>query len=490
MTADVAAAPTDTVAAGAPADLSPRLRTGSLRVRVVLSVLTLVAVVIAALSVVVAVLLGDALRADLRQRLDDRAGYAVVLQEQGVTGQTLADQMSGGGVYSTFVSNGLAYVGRDPGPPDPAAPPAGPGAAPPTALPQPPVTPKVAYTESDNQLIAEVALADGRLTLRTSETEIDRALSALRTIQLIAGGIALLACGLMLFGIVTVALRPLNRMTALAHRIRGGVRGRRLRPTRPSTEIGRTATALDEMLDALESAEAAAQHAETRMRQFLADASHDLRTPLAGVIAGSDALIRADPQSISRGELERRLVVIVRQARLAGRLVDDLLVMTRLDAAGGSAPTAEVDLPVLVREQWDAILLRRPDLVLDLRVHGPTQPVRAVGSDLRRAVTNLLDNAAAASPAGATIGVRVSQNGSARIEVIDDGPGVPVEDRDRIFDRFVRLSAARSTVDGATGSGLGLPIARSVARAHGGDVCCLARPDGAPGGCFELRLPG
>ena len=138
----------------------------------------------------------------------------------------------------------------------------------------------------------------------------------------------------MSFAVVRGALAPLRRMSALADRIRAGDRGLRLRPARPETDLGRTATAIDAMLDSLEAAESDAQSAELRMRQFLADASHDLRTPLAVMSAAAEELLRADP---GRAERERRLVELIREGRRAGRLVDDLLLMARLDDADPSS---------------------------------------------------------------------------------------------------------------------------------------------------------
>ncbi|MBM9475440.1 HAMP domain-containing histidine kinase [Nakamurella flavida] len=468
------------------------VRTVSLRTRVVVAVVALLAVLLVVLGLVVTTLLGDALRADLRTRLDDRAGYAAFLQEQGVTGQSLADNLSGSGVSSTFVAGGQEYIGRGTGPSDagPPSPPA-PGRGP--ALPQPGVEPTVTVTEQDGSLTATVELTDGTLTLQASENEIDRTLSVLRTIEIVAGAIALVLAALLLVRVVGVALRPLERMTSLAQRIGAGARGRRLRPTHPDTDLGRTAQAFDEMLDALETAELAARQAEERMRRFLADASHDLRTPLAGVIAGSDSLLRADPELLGRAEREERLVLIVRQARRASRLVDDLLVMTRLDTAATPAAAQIVDLGDLADQEARAVALRRPDVEVAVRdetvADGGAARVRVVPDDLRRAVANLLDNAVKVSPPGGRVDIRVTRDGAdpgrVALLVADQGPGVPDTERERIFDRFVRLSESRA----GQGSGLGLPIARAIARASGGDVHCGSRPDGAPGALFTLELP-
>lgn len=486
---------------------APGVRTGSLRRRVLLPTLAVVALVVAVFAVVVTSLLGAQLRGDLRDRLADRAGYAVVLQESGVTGQDLADELSGGGVFVSFASDGTDYVGRDV-PEGPAAPPrpggdAGPGGVP--RLPQPAVEPAVNFVESDGALTATVALTGGTVTLATTEDSVDRTLATLRTIQIAVGLGALALTAAALWQVVSVSLRPLDRMTSLARHIQAGARNRRLRPTHPHTELGRTAAAFDDMLDELESAETAARSAEATarsaegaMRRFLADASHDLRTPLAGVVAAADGLLRADPDTMTRAEQEARLVAIVRQGRQAARLVDDLLTMARLDAEpdGRAAPGPAARPAAVIAAVLDDLALRRPDV----RLIGPGSapdgcpPVSLPADDLRRILVNLLDNAAAAAGSGGTVQVDLWVSPPAagtggpdavHVTVIDDGPGVPAAERERVFDRFVRLADARS----GTGSGLGLPIARRLARRAGGELVCRTRPDGRTGGCFVLTVP-
>lgn len=453
------------------------VRTGSLRLRVAGWVLVLLVCTLTGLGILVNVLLRQALVDDLHTRLDDRAGFAAVLQEQGVTGQALADKTAGQGVLATFTAGSKQYIGRgyDNGPTR--RPPAGP-------RPRPAVVPTVTFAEVDGSVVASVRLRDGALQLRTSEAEINNTLAALQRIELLAGAGTLAVTALLLYAVVGRALRPLHRMTELAARIRDGARGRRLHPTRPGTDLGRTATTIDQMLDALEAAETSSRQAELRMRQFLADASHDLRTPLAGVIAGSEQLLRTP---VGRAQREQRLVAVVRQARRAGRLVDDLLLITRLDA--GTAVTRQLRSRVevaalaaaeLAAAELAAARLRYPELVVDLQAAGDTA-VDADPDQLARAIGNLLDNAA---KAGGPIRLSVqSAPGCVRIAVDDSGPGVPSEDRERIFDRFVRLSSSRSD----TGAGLGLPISRAIARSHGGELRCLRA--GSGGATFELQLP-
>ena len=262
----------------------------------------------------------------------------------------------------------------------------------------------------------------------------------------------------------------------MAGAIAGGDRTLRLHPSRSDTELGALATAFDQMVDALEGAVNEARDAEAGMRIFVADASHELRTPVAALQASAESLLRDQP---ARPERDRQEAALARSAARLGRLVDDLLDMARLDAA---EPTAleDMDLADVARDAVDRAVLDGAAR----RIAVETQPAPVQGSrdELARAARNLVDNAVAASPPGSVIRVAVATTDSyVELRVVDDGPGVAPEHRERIFDRFVRLDP------GATpGSGLGLAIARRIARKHGGDVTYQDAPDGC---AFVLRLP-
>lgn len=128
---------------------------------------------------------------------------------------------------------------------------------------------------------------------------------------------------------VNRALRPLDQVTATARAITAGDRGARLRPDRPETELGQAASAFDAMLDEVEGAERQSRRAEQRLRAFLSDAAHELRTPLAGVQAAAERLLRGGEDRQQREELS---VTVIREARRASRLADDLLTMARIDS--------------------------------------------------------------------------------------------------------------------------------------------------------------
>jgi signal transduction histidine kinase len=284
-------------------------------------------------------------------------------------------------------------------------------------------------------------------------------------------------------------------MARLARSIAGGDRGWRLAPNRTDTELGRTAAAFDDMLDALEGAERQARAAEVaaraaaeRTRRFVADAAHELRTPITGVQAVAEAVLQqgvdADPE-----ERERLHLLLVRESRRASQLVDDLLDLARIDA-GAELQYGPVDLRALADTEAARAGLLAPELAVD--VVGPALVVNADNARVTQILANLMDNARQATAGKGKITVRIDTRAEAagpfaEIVVSDDGPGVPAPDRERIFDRLVRLDDARDRRSG--GSGLGLAIARGFARAHGGDLTCTAPPPDHRGAVFQLRLP-
>ena len=235
------------------------------------------------------------------------------------------------------------------------------------------------------------------------------------------------------------------------------------------------------MLDELEAALATATAAEAGMRSFLADASHELRTPVAGLQASAELLLRED---LDRDEREQVAVTMIRETRRTARLVDDLLTTARLGQGGLRLVAEPVDLARLAGAEVDRARTLAPELTFDLAAEPgttvPGDPVR-----LGQIVTNLLDNARHATPAGGTVTVTVRhQDGRVVLEVADTGPGVPAADRTLIFERFGRGDTSRSRNTG--GAGLGLPIARGLAVAHGGDLRYVESPAGA---LFRVELP-
>ncbi|WP_039912895.1 sensor histidine kinase, partial [Amycolatopsis vancoresmycina] len=284
----------------------------------------------------------------------------------------------------------------------------------------------------------------------------------------------------------------LRRIEHTAAAIAGGDLTRRvpgLAP--PGTEIGHLAASLNTMLGQLERAFADRAASEARMRTFLSDVSHELRTPLFG-IKGSTELYRmgALPGPSDVDDAMRR---IDREATRLTALTEDLLLLARLDEAPEEQlDRAPMDLRTLAGDARHD--LRALDPTRDVALTGPggagppgPAPVDADEARLRQVVTNLVGNAAAHTPPGTRVRIGVGTvDGHAVLEVADEGPGMTAEQAHRAFTRFYRADRSRTRTPGAD-AGLGLAIARSLARAHGGDVE-LETAIGQ-GACFRLVVP-
>lgn len=320
-----------------------------------------------------------------------------------------------------------------------------------------------------------------RLTLTVDVSLVSDARSTLRRILLLSGAAVMLIGAALLALVVRLGLRPVTAMGQLADGIAAGRRGGRLAPTRRDTDLGRTASAFDAMLDELEGAEIRARAAEERTRAFLADAAHELRTPITGVQAATEALLQHGHQldTEQRQRLER---LVLTETHRAGRLINDLLAAARLDA-GLELHLTSVSLPELAQREVERARTLQPATMITIT--GPNVTVTADAEKIAAVLRNLIDNALrAVSPDGQIMIMVGADPQTAFVDVADNGPGVAPADRDRIFDRLVRLDAARSADSG--GSGLGLAIARGYARAHGGELTYL---DGGPGATFRLSVP-
>jgi signal transduction histidine kinase len=240
-------------------------------------------------------------------------------------------------------------------------------------------------------------------------------------------------------------------------------------------EIGRLARTVNSTLARIEEAKRATESALLRQRQFAADAAHELRTPLAGLRAELEEAQLHPDQTDLADVLQRTLTDVDRlQAIIA-----DLLLLAKL---GANAPMEQrpVDLAVLVEQE---VSQRRQRVDVRLRLE-PGVTVDGVRSQLSRLVANLLDNAQ--RHAGHAVQVEVCRGGAgAELSVSDDGTGIPLAERERVFERFTRLDSARSRDHG--GTGLGLAIAHEIAIAHGGTLRVTDSPEG--GARFVLRLP-
>ncbi len=485
----------------APDGDGPTTATPSLRRRVVIVVVALFAFLLVVVGVSVDIALGHQLRSDLSARLKDRADRSVSLAAEGYSPQDLVSALQGDAIRVRLqTSDGTVYGGppqlpieadtgdtpvptppdggRGPGTPgDPSGRPQGPGIGPDRGPPRP----------ATDSLVVSRRLPDGSmLTLLGDTTSITQVRHQLRWLMAGAGAATLLIAALAMVVAVRRALRPLDAMVAVARGITSGDRGRRVRPQSPDTELGRAAGSVDEMLDALESAEAAeraaadvARRAEAETKRFLADAAHELRTPIAGLSAVAESLSRDGTSRPDR--LPRWTELLLGESRHAARLVDDLLDLARIDA-DPALVRADADLVEVVSVAAERSRLVNPGTQIEL-TGSPTVPVSVDAGRIGQVVANLIDNAVRVTPPGGTIGADVAVTDTvATVTVTDQGPGVPDDERERIFERLVRLEESRASV----GAGLGLPIARALARAHGGDVVCVPHVGGAR---FVLTLP-
>ncbi|MGW1995934.1 ATP-binding protein [Embleya sp. NPDC001921] len=326
--------------------------------------------------------------------------------------------------------------------------------------------------------------------------EVEATVDRVRLVCLVITAATLALLTVLGFFAVKAGLRPLRRIEETSAAIAGGDLARRVPDTAaPNTEIGRLSTALNGMLAQIETAVAARAASEARLRRFVADASHELRTPLTG-IKGLTELYRmgALPE---RTDVDRTMDRIERESTRLGRLVEDLLLLARLDERAAADPGA-----LQLRPEPMDLRSLAADALHDLRALDPSRAVRLTGPDggpvspaptmgderrLRQVVTNLIGNAVTHTPAGSPvrIGVGAIADG-VLIEVADTGPGLTDEQAHRVFERFYRVDGSRSRSTGA-GAGLGLAIAQSLTQAHGGRLELHTVP--GTGATFRLVLP-
>ncbi|WP_433288578.1 sensor histidine kinase [Micromonospora sp. CA-244673] len=285
-------------------------------------------------------------------------------------------------------------------------------------------------------------------------------------------GLPLLAVvvGVATFLFVGRTLYPVEAMRRQAATITARNLHARLPVPAADDEIAALAATMNTMLDRIEAASAA-------QRRFVADASHELRSPLATIHANADLLDAAGLAETPARSVRR---IRAESARMA-RLVDDLLLLARVDDQAVRLRRDEVDLDDLVYAERERVAVEHPGL----RIEGGVEPVRVVGDpdQLHRALRNLVDNAVRHARHTVVVSLAAG-DGHAEVVVGNDGPAIAAGDRERVFDRFVRLDGSRSRQGG--GAGLGLPIARDIVVAHGGTVTVEALTDGA---ALRVELP-
>ncbi|HSR93829.1 MAG TPA: ATP-binding protein [Solirubrobacterales bacterium] len=281
------------------------------------------------------------------------------------------------------------------------------------------------------------------------------------------------------------AMRPISSLTATAREIaETGDPSSHMPQPRADDEVGELAGTLEQMLRSLDAARSERETALKRQREFVADASHELRTPLTSILANLE-LLQASLEETHLEDEQAMVDSALRSSSRMSRLVGDLLLLARADAGRIGART-RCDLAEYAGNAAAEVAPTIGERTLRVENERPL-PVDGNPDELHRMVLNLLDNAVRHTPAGATIELRLRAEGrDAVVEVADDGPGVPPQLREQIFERFVRGEGPADTAIGG-GSGLGLAIVNAVATSHGGSAEVTESELG--GALFRVRLP-
>lgn len=322
--------------------------------------------------------------------------------------------------------------------------------------------------------------------------ELDATISELIRIDLIVGALGLLLLSVVSVVLIRAGLRPLAEVEQTADAIAAGDLSQRVPDHPPQTELGRLCLALNTMLHQIEEAfdaraqsVATAQRSEERMRRFVADAGHDLRTPLAVIRAWADHAHTGPPRD--RADLERILTTVGTEATRVSTMVDDLLLLARLDQQRPLTRQPVDVLALAIDAVRDAQLLT-PDREITLEAdHSIAYLVSGDDLRLRQALTNLTSNALTHTPPGTPITLtlspgRLNDAAALTLDVTDQGPGLTPEQADRVFERFYRTDTARTSTGG---SGLGLAIAEALITAHTGTL----HPTPDKGATFRITLP-
>lgn len=328
-------------------------------------------------------------------------------------------------------------------------------------------------------------------------TSVTSTVTTFVAVEVVVAALALLVAAAAGLVLVRRELRPLDRVVGTANRVarlpldRGEVvLADRVpaRDTDPATEVGQVGAALNQLLGHVEQALGARHESESQVRQFVADASHELRTPLAS-IRGYAELVRRSPDEMPVSALQAMSRVESESQRMTA-LLEDMLLLARLDA-GRPLASEPVDLTVLAIDAVADAHAAGPDHDWRLDMPSPDDDLAddavVVGDDdrLRQVLVNLLSNARLHTPAGTvvTVGVRRERD-RVVVTVRDNGPGIPPALRESLFQRFTRGDASRNSATGSTG--LGLAIVDAVVTAHGGTIAVASTADGTT---FTVTLP-
>ena len=322
------------------------------------------------------------------------------------------------------------------------------------------------------QLLVAVPLDDTKATL-----------NRLLGVEVAVTVAALLAAAALGWWLVRVGLHPLAEVEATAEAIAEGDLSRRVPGDETKTEVGRLAHTFNTMVERIQQAFSARDATEARLRRFVADASHELRTPVAAVSAYAELFERG--ANVRPDDLNRVMTGIRAETARMGDLVEDLLLLARLDE-GRPLEQDRVELVTIAAQSVDASRTVGPEWEMRLDAAHPVE-VMGDATRLRQVVDNLLGNVRSHTPPGTSTVVRVFEDGNeAVLQVADNGPGLAPDQAARVFERFYRVDASRSRHHG--GAGLGLSIVAAIVGAHGGRVDVSSSMT-QPGAIFTVRLP-
>ena len=329
---------------------------------------------------------------------------------------------------------------------------------------------------------ASVLQNRGVLVVADPINNISSTLDQLLLLELLVTAGALIGAVLLGLWLVRVGLRPLRDVVRTAEAISGGDLMHRVPNENTRTEVGHVATALNVMLERIQVGFRDLQLSENRLRRFVSDASHELRTPIAAVSAYAQLFRQGAAER--QEDLPRVMEGIERETARMGRLVEDLLLLARIDEQH-PFDLEPVELVGLAAEAVETARTVGPQWPISFVAGEPVEIMGDWGA-LRQVVDNLLANVRAHTAPGTAATVSVGRAGrEAFVEVADDGPGISEEQAAVVFERFFRADPSRSRETG--GAGLGLAIVATIVRVHGGQVTAVARP--GRGALFRVVLP-
>ncbi|GAC1598492.1 MAG: HAMP domain-containing sensor histidine kinase [Acidimicrobiales bacterium] len=362
----------------------------------------------------------------------------------------------------------------------------GPGRPPPPPPPPPAArrftVPAVAGGGRFRVSVGPLPGAAGEVVVAIGLRPLDQTLRHLVDVELAISAAVLATTALLGLALARQAARPLEHIAATADAIAAGDLGRRVEGAAPSSEVGRVGMALNTMMSQIQDSFARRDETETRLRRFVADASHELSTPLTS-IQGYAELLELGP-SLGPADVVVATGRIRSEAMRMAGLVDDLLLLAAMDD-GRPLRMELVDLALLATDAAVDIRVSDPRRAVACEAAGQVM-VRGDDDRLRQVAANLTTNARRHTPVDTQIVIRAFAEGRFGVlEVVDHGPGLTSEQASRVFDRFYRVDTARARAQG--GSGLGLAIVAAVIEAHRG--CVVARDTPGGGATFRIEVP-